>query len=276
MYEAEVSRRNPTAFLFLVDQSGSMAEDFGGAANTSKADFVATVINRQLFDLTLRATKDDGVRDYFHVGLIGYGETIGSALPTSQPGVLTPISSIAASPLRLDERTRKVPDGAGGLVEETIRFPVWVDAVASGGTPMSEAIHQTQDLLADWIDAHPDSFPPTVINITDGQATDGDPRVAAESLRSLASRDGALLFYNVHIAKSSFLPIQWPSTSESLPDEFARVLYDMSSLLPPFVLAAASTPEQPVRDGARAFMYNADPVALTQFVEIGTRVLLLR
>ena len=50
---------------------------------------------------------------------------------------LVPLSEIAANPARLENRAKKVPDGAGGLVEQEIKFPIWVDPVASGGTPWS-------------------------------------------------------------------------------------------------------------------------------------------
>ncbi len=33
-YEAEISRRNPTAFFFVIDQSYSMSEAVGGAQNS--------------------------------------------------------------------------------------------------------------------------------------------------------------------------------------------------------------------------------------------------
>jgi hypothetical protein len=32
MYTAEISRRNPGCFLFLIDQSYSMSEPFGGGS----------------------------------------------------------------------------------------------------------------------------------------------------------------------------------------------------------------------------------------------------
>ena len=47
-YTAEISRVNPTCFLFLIDQSGSMAERFGGEAGKTKAEGVADAINRLL------------------------------------------------------------------------------------------------------------------------------------------------------------------------------------------------------------------------------------
>ena len=38
-YTAEISRANPTCFLFLIDQSGSMADSFGTEGAGRKADF---------------------------------------------------------------------------------------------------------------------------------------------------------------------------------------------------------------------------------------------
>ncbi len=40
-YSAEISRTNPTAILFLLDQSSSMLEPFGGQPDRRKADGVA-------------------------------------------------------------------------------------------------------------------------------------------------------------------------------------------------------------------------------------------
>ncbi len=43
-YTAEISRSNPTALLFVVDQSASMEDRF--SSGSSKASQVADVINR--------------------------------------------------------------------------------------------------------------------------------------------------------------------------------------------------------------------------------------
>jgi hypothetical protein len=44
-YTAEISRNNPSCFLFLIDQSGSMADNFPGEVAKKKADGVADAIN---------------------------------------------------------------------------------------------------------------------------------------------------------------------------------------------------------------------------------------
>jgi hypothetical protein len=69
-YSAQISRDNPTAFLFIIDQSGSMDEKAEGGR--SKAQFVADVLNRTLYTLVMNCTKADGVRGYFDVGVLAY------------------------------------------------------------------------------------------------------------------------------------------------------------------------------------------------------------
>jgi hypothetical protein len=78
-YDAEISRNSPTCFLFLVDQSGSMVKPFGGQTGRIKAQGVADAINRLLQNLVLKCAKSEGIRDYFHVGVIGYGNQVGPA-----------------------------------------------------------------------------------------------------------------------------------------------------------------------------------------------------
>ena len=100
-YEAEISRTNPTCFVFLIDQSGSMAKSFGGTGARKKADSVADVINRLLQTLVLRCTKGAEVLDRYHICVIGYGPQVGPVLggPLSGYG-LVPVSEIAKNPLR--------------------------------------------------------------------------------------------------------------------------------------------------------------------------------
>jgi len=67
---------------------------------------------------------------------------------------------------------RKVSDGAGGLVEVDEVMRVFVEPTASNGTPMAEAFKQAYTGVEKFISNHRDSFPPVVINITDGEPND--------------------------------------------------------------------------------------------------------
>src|SRR5438105_1779603 len=112
-YTAQISRANPSCFLFLIDQSGSMSDPFGaGDGNQKKSDGVADAINRMLQNLVIKCARDEGIRDFFHVGVIGYGAQVGPAFSGSLAGrPLVPISEVGNSPARVDQRAKKVPDG---------------------------------------------------------------------------------------------------------------------------------------------------------------------
>lgn len=276
-YQADISRSNPGCFLFLLDQSGSMADPFSGGAGHRKADELATILNRLLASLVIRCSKDEGVRDYFDVGVIGYGASVQHALNLACDGTpIVPISRLANEPLRVEDRVQKISDGAGGLVEQTVKFPIWVDPQANGGTPMTEALTQGREALATWVQQHASAFPPVVFNITDGEATDGDPCAAALALQSLATDDGESLLFNVHLSDRRAPSVEFPASDETLPDTFARRLFSMSSTLPPHLQSAARQEGYAVEDGTRGFVFNADAAAVIQFLDIGTRPANLR
>src|SRR6516162_9726029 len=108
-YTAEISRANPSCFLFLIDQSRSMARPFGGQRGIVKAQGVANAVNRVMQNLVLKCTKSDGIRDYFYVGVIGYGAKVGPAFSGGLAGQgLVRISDVADKPLRLEERSKKI------------------------------------------------------------------------------------------------------------------------------------------------------------------------
>ncbi len=277
-YSAEISRSNPTCFLFLLDQSGSMNDPFGGGeAQLRKADFLADVANRTLHDLVIRCTKAEEIRNYYYVSIVGYGGAVGSGFAGALAGrTLVPISEVGEYPARLENRAKKVPDGAGGLVEQTIRFPIWIDPQSNGGTPMCAALSQAKAILQEWLREHPNCFPPVVLHITDGESTDGDPTAEGQAVSSLASSDGQMLMYNCHLSSQRAQKIEYPSDASVLPNDFARILFNISSALPLQFRQAASQMGISLAEGARGFVFNADAAALAQFFDIGTRPANLR
>jgi hypothetical protein len=271
-YTAELSRTNPTSLLFLIDQSSSMAEPFGAQPEKPKADGVADGINRLLQNLVLKCAKGDGIRDYFHVGVIGYGGRVVWALGGKLTGQkLVPISVIANNPLKVEQRTRKVDDGAGGLVEQKFKFPVWFEPMAGGRTPMCQALTEATTALEEFTALFPDAFPPLVINISDGKPTDGNPERPAAKLRNLATTDGNVLIFNAHLSSKAARPIEFPSQESELPDPDALILFKMSSILPPKLRDAALGEGFRVNENTRGFVFNADLVSVIRFLDIGTR-----
>jgi uncharacterized protein YegL len=273
-YSAEISRSNPTCFLFLVDQSGSMAERFGAESGRTKAQGLADAINRLLQTLVFRCAKGEYILDRYFIGVIGYGEevTLGFPIDALAGSVLQPVSLIGTNPLRIEDRVKRAEDGAGGLIEQRVRFPVWFEPKAQGRTPMCLAIRAATEVIGEFLSQHPTCFPPVIINISDGVPTDGDPGPMAVALRSLSSQDGNALFFNVHISPRGERPVLFPADECDLPDQHAQLLFRMSSPLPPEMLSQAQLLEMCVMEGARGFAFNADLASVIMFLNIGTRV----
>jgi hypothetical protein len=271
MYSAQITRANPTCIVMLLDQSGSMVDPFSGEAGIRKADYVADVVNHTLHDIVIRCTKTEEIRNYYHIAVIGYGRTVGSALGGALAGSdIAPIGQIAEYPLRVETRYRRVPDGMGDWVEMPIRVPIWMQAKADGGTPMCEALMRVKAILQSWIAQYPMSFPPTVLHLTDGESSDGDPTAAGKEILALGTADGPVLLFNCHISSNSNSKAEYPAVVSSLRDPFSRTLFEISSELPSNFLAAAEQLGVKTAVGSKGFVFNADPSSIVQFYEIGT------
>jgi hypothetical protein len=270
-YQAEISRENPTCILFVIDQSGSMDEIT--EAGRSKAAFVADVLNKTLYTLITSCSKSDGVRNYFDVGVIAYaGSQVGSGFSGALSGdIVHPIHAISENTLRVEERKKKVDDGAGGIVELKTKFPVWFDPKSEGGTPMRAALGKTIETVSGWCEAHPGSYPPTILHVTDGQSTDGAPEEMADGLRQISTKDGQALLFNLHVNTGTGLEIVFPTTESNLSDDYSRMLFRMSSPLPAHLAKFAGDKGYTIADGSRGFIFNGDPQCVVDFFEIGTR-----
>jgi hypothetical protein len=277
-YSQEISRQNKACFLFLLDQSFSMEEPLGNSTNR-KCDELVAAINGWLQNMAIRASGDEGIKDWMDVGVFGYRTDrtatpiIESALKGPLAGrTLVSITEIGANPARIDTRTQFIPDEeTGEMVEVPCEVPVWVDPVAEGGTPMCHMLYRAHEILSEWIGRHPRSFPPIVVHITDGESQDGDPIPYADAVKKLATEDGGVLLLNCHLSMTAADPFMFPAVDQGLPDELARVLFHMSSTLPdPFVRHATSEGFH-LQGGARGMAFNADMVCLIQFLNMGTQ-----
>jgi uncharacterized protein YegL len=171
----------------------------------------------------------------------------------------------------VEERIRKVDDGNGGIIEQKVKFPVWFEPTAKGITPMGSALSLASKIMKEWVARHMASYPPIVINISDGEATDSGPVPQAEELCSLATDDGNLLLLNCHISNTTVQPIVFPDSDADLPDTFSKSLFSISSILPASMRELARAEGFSLGPEARGFAFNADLVELIRFLDIGTR-----
>ena len=277
-YAADISRNNPSCFLFLVDQSASMSGALGGQPGLRKSNGAADALNRILDAVSQRCSQGMEVRDYFDAGIITYttystGETdLGSVFPGTTPDQPFLKISEIAEVARVEDKTVRESDGAGGIVEVNRKFPVWLDPASIFGTPMCAALEAASTALEEWIENHPNSYPPMVINISDGEASDGDPEPIAWRIMDMQTSDGNVLLYNAHLSEMSVSPVQFPTDESELPpDDYAKSMFRMSSPFPEPVWKLAESMGLPAREGSRGYVFNADMVSLVQFLDIGTR-----
>jgi hypothetical protein len=242
----------------------------------TKASFLADVLNKTLYTIVTNCSKADGVRDYFYVGVIAYsGESARNGFlgPLSQWS-LQAISRIADMPLRIETRIKKVVTKHDEITEQSVKFPIWFEPRSQGKTSMCAGLRAAVDIIQDWCSAHPRSFPPTVLHVTDGHPTDGNPEPIADKLKSLSTEDGSCLLFNLHLDVGDGPPLVFPNDERVLRDRYGRTLFRMSSVLPPHALQAAKSKGYDVRAGAHAFVFNAGIESIADFFDIGTRPVL--
>src|SRR5262249_13005055 len=117
---------------------------------------------------------------------------------------------------------------------------------------------------------------PIVVNVTDGEPTDGDPEEWAQRLRGIRTRRGSLLLLTIHLSEHPRPPIQFPSSEAELVDEDAKRMFRMSSELPQFMRNRASSLGIPTQPGARGLVCNADLSSIVAALEVGTNLDSLR
>lgn len=275
-YSALITRQNPTAIVFLLDQSVSMGDNFGMETSKKKCDGAVEAINQIINELVLSCTKSYGLGDYFYVGVIGFGSRAASAYDgVLRNRDLVPITLLNDNPLEIKEETtiEREDDGTGGYIEHQNidKSPIWFKPKADGFTAMVQAFEHAYELIEDWVKTHRDCFPPIVINITDGDATDGNPTKIAEKLMSLTTTDGNVLLFNFHISDKRKGEILFPSSENGLPDRFSRRLFSLSSPLTPQMIERAKDSNLPSGPGSRGFGFNvSSSEVLIRLIQVGT------
>ncbi len=282
-YLQEISREQPGVFLFLIDQSKSMEEPFAhnnAGEPISRAAVVAEALNNTLEELVNRCVRDEGVRDYFHVGVIGYGKFNRAAFSWEGEMAKRSIVSISRVARNATVEEQEIETTVRGqTVRERATVYRWVTPQAVGSTPMNSAFQLAHQAMEQWVYRHPQSYPPIVINITDGMANDVESKeellASARRLTDLKTTDGNVLLINCHISGGENEPVVFPWSPLDLPkDSYARLLFEMSSEISERLrdviceIFGRDASQIPMLKG---MAYNADAVALVKVLDIGTR-----
>ena len=279
-YTAQITRNTPTAFIFLIDQSVSMRKTttlYG--EEMPMAEAVARIVNHQLNELVLRCVKGSETRDYYDIAIIGYGENAYSGWKGELEGrdFVKP-SELKEHPYKKittkkETRTRK------GVKVVEVEEVQWIEAEATESwTRVHLAFEKAKGLLDEWMEKHHDKdcYPPTIINITDGEfngATKEYVLQQANELKSMFTNDGNVILFNIHISANKAVCVTCPASKDEVSfSSLATTMYEMSSLLPMRYsdriadLRGDGTPN----NRYRAMSINADMSTLIQLMDIGT------
>ena len=269
------SSATPGYIIFLVDQSGSMNESYQGGK--TKAEYTALVINRTINDLIFQNAAGEKVKDRVFISLIGYGGKGGNSVEDIRSDYL---SNYADQPLRIEKVKKKVPDGAGGLVEINEEMPIFLEPLANGLTPMGDALEFAKQLIEGWNQRKPDNPAPIIINVSDGMPYNGSSTnpleemnkavASANSIMNISTNDGNPLVFNAHIGDGVNEKKCAENESELVGDEEAQFLFKISSKIPDTYKPAARKYDLKIGENSRGFVSNAGPETLITFIDFGS------
>lgn len=258
-YQQKINTDHPGLIVILLDQSSSMSDTVPHETGSrTKSEIAADAVNRLIYAIVRRSSRGGtGVVKRCYVGVIGYGAITGPMVG----GWTTELNDM------------------GGLQSDSHGLKRYVQAVHKGSTPMFDAFAKALPLAQDWIAEHEDSFPPIVINITDGEPDDmqvapkdgSRTRGAAEKVAQLGTRDGKLLLFNIHIGSRNATELILPTQSQiqSLNDDYAAFLFSISSEIPETMRRSALDAGFTPGETARGMAFNAAD-KLVQFLDWGS------
>ena len=218
------SSATPGFLIILVDQSGSMMKPY--CDGDSCAEFSAKVINRVIGKIIGKNFNKDKPKNRCFISVIGYGYEVKELCS----GFLEDLYN---NPIRVENHTQKIPDGNGGLLDVTVRLPIWVEPESiQGTTNMKGAFEQARSLVKKWMLDFPHNPAPVIINFTSNDCIPADQLDAvvdiAEELIALPYTFQKVRLLNIGIGCESKQTIL-PSMIEDISNPHDRVLWDISS-----------------------------------------------
>ena len=289
-YQQKITRKTPALIVLLLDVSNSMNNMWGSSGKTL-AEGASYAVNRTIRDILINAcVPNTEIMNYVNLAVYAYGtgsddkSVVWNLGSTSEPSEgFANAEDWAHAHHRMKEINLGVLADDSSLAKSE-KLPIWVETQAIGWTPMCKALDKASEVVKnhistvseDW--SGTDSFPPIVINITDGIPTDhGDDwnvfKKAASGITDQATSDGNALLFNIHLDSSGDSNrILFPDYS---PDHsiYAKELAEVTSILPA-EMARRGRNELgfDIPENAKGYCLNADFESLVAFLRIGTTV----
>ena len=186
---------------------------------------------------------------------------------------LVPIGKLAANPLRVELRTKKIDDGTGGLIDQQVKFPIWLDPSRQRPNPDVPGLRLGLELASTTSSVSiPTAFRRSSSTSPTARRPTATPSRTPAACATSPAGTATCSCSTFTCPPAAIAPIELPDSEDDLPDDFARLLFRMSSVLPPAIRETAKREGYLVSNETRGFVFNADLVSVIRFLDIGTRV----
>lgn len=238
-YSQSISIKHRGLVIIAIDQSGSMLEVFHAYSQIlSKCDIAAMIASAILDDIIIRARQSDGeIINLLDIGIVGYSNL--DVTPLLHPTSYTiPISLLKDNHPELNYISFYFKNASGHLEISSESYSDWVEPKAAGLSNVMDMLTSITRVVNDWV-ANPqnfDSFPPIVINISDGKFEKTyleQYKRKMEELTRARTNDGNAILFNVVISSDKrFERLNFPNREQIPVNHPAATLALMSHELP--------------------------------------------
>ena len=266
--EKQWSSATPGLLIFLIDQSGSMTLSYEGGETRSQ--FASKALNRMIDNIIQTNFNGDAPKNRCYISVIGYNHIV-------KPICNGYLKELDESPLRLEEVTKKISDGAGGIIDIKVKMPIWVEPIIEdGATNMKGAFEMAEEVVTKWISDFPDRPAPVIVNISDGIPYYNGQNVdlcmketiqVVERIKSVVTQDGNIQIFNAMIGDGP--KVKFPTSKNSVSQE-ADFLFEISTEIPDAYRPAAAKKGLDIPEGARGCICQCDGVELIQLIDFGS------
>jgi hypothetical protein len=291
MYDKKAGSDDPALIVILVDQSSSMSDTY--FENRSVAETAKFFCDKIIYQILKECEFEGRIKPRFDFAVIGYGSAIRSAMPKIQieelPISVTRLPETWIKKNSLVDDEQQSSDNNNDKKIGHLPIPLeWVETISNGATSMLTAFNKTKEIIEEWISNHPKSFPPVVLNITDGMPTDdiilnqrletgtlGDVTtlpivIISKEIQKLGTNNGNVLVCNAHVSAVGGNPDAYPISTSGIIDIMAELTFAMSSIIPDELVQKGIERGLSIQRGSRFFIYNADASSLSGFFEFGS------
>ncbi|RAR73855.1 vWA domain-containing protein [Flavobacterium aciduliphilum] len=281
LYSARVTRKNPCAIVILIDQSLSMQEEFKNGITRAQA--VSDIVNDLFDSLIMKCQKEGGIRDYFQIMVVGYGEKVSIIWEGKlENNDWVSVTDLKDNILKIETTEKPKLTHWGETIMEKVNKKTWVNPCSSGLTPMYEALKMCKDKLEDFVYDNQESFPPMIFNITDGYPTDvKDLSLITEicsEIKSIKTNDGNALIFNCLITNGDEMLLPSVKSEKCFEEnEYHEILFQASSNLPFEMKNIANQVfqnERFINDEIKGVIINSTINSLINLLNIGTNTAL--